>query len=107
MSKKLEWVKEHKKEILVGAGTVIGTAVLITIGVKCSKSSKGKVINDMPKLKEIGRIVDEDIFTELAPSIEETVLNKGLEKVVLERSYDLGDNLSKYVTVTIENVYGD
>ncbi len=43
----------------------------------------------------------------LAPAIEGAVLDKGLEKVILDRSYDLGDNLHKLVTVSIENVYGD
>ena len=116
MNEKLKWVKEHKKEILIGTGTVIGTAVLITIGVKSSRSSKAhkelgeKILdsfNNMPELTGTEKVVDEDIFTSLAPAIEKAVLEKGLEKVTLERAYDMGDNLNKFVTVKIENVYGD
>lgn len=47
---------------------------------------------------------DEGIFTDLAPAIEAAVLNKNLEKVHLDRSYKIGDNLSKNVQVVIENV---
>ena len=47
---------------------------------------------------------DEGIFTDLAPAIEAAVLNKDLENIHLDRSYKIGDNLSKNVKVVIENV---
>ncbi len=97
MKQKLEWVKKHKKELLIGAGTVVSTVALIAIGVKCSKL----------RLNGTGKIVDEDIFTSLAPAIEEAVLDKSLEKIILERTYDMGDNIAKFVTINIENVYGN
>ena len=51
--------------------------------------------------------IDKDIFTELAPTIEEAVLNSGVDKMVLERSYDLDTLTHKLVTVNIEQIYGD
>lgn len=45
--KALDWIKEHKKEILVTTGTIIGVGVLGYFGVKVS----GKIANDyMAKL---------------------------------------------------------
>lgn len=51
--------------------------------------------------------IDEDIFTNLAPEIEEAILNYGLEKYWAERTYELDPVTSKLVTVTIETVNGD
>ena len=66
-----------------------------------------KVTNDSDISDTIYKSIDERLFVELAPAIEEAVLNKGLEKTIIEEAYDLGDNLSKFVSVTVENVYGD
>lgn len=128
MNKKLEWIKEHKKEILIGTGMIVGTAVLIVIGVKRSKSSKSlaedllvfksdtdtrsliDAINSAGELDLTPKVVDEDIFTMLAPAIEQAVLDEGLEKLDLERVYFgilNGGPLSKVVTVKVESVYGD
>lgn len=51
--------------------------------------------------------IDEDIFTSLAPEIEDAVLNYGLEKFWAERVYELDPVTSKTVTVTIDTVNGD
>lgn len=50
---------------------------------------------------------EEHIFTAVAPALYKAVLDKDVEKGVIETAYDLGDNLSKMVTITVENVYGD
>lgn len=39
MKGKIKWLKEHKKEVLIGAGGIIGTTVLITIGVKIKNTA--------------------------------------------------------------------
>lgn len=51
--------------------------------------------------------IDEDIFTNLAPEMEEAILNYGLEKFWAERTYELDPVTSKLVTVSIETINGD
>lgn len=95
----------------VGVVTVIGGTILVITGKRykiLKKDVYKEIIDSLQTEIELPvKSVDEDVFTMLAPAIEGAVLDKGLEKVILDRSYDLGDNLHKLVTVSIENVYGD
>ena len=111
-----EWAKEHKYELSIGAACIVGGGLAI-LGVKSFEStkSKNKVFKSFGE-KKIGaftgmgkrsRYIDEDIFVDLAPKIQTAVLDKDIEKACIEKAYDLGENLSKQVTVMIENVYGD
>lgn len=108
-----EFFKKHERLLqILGAGVVvIGGTVFIIMGkrYKTVKKEAKQILDILQKnTTELPvKSVDEDVFTMLAPAIEESVLDRGLEKVVLDRSYDLGDNLHKLVTVSIENVYGD
>ena len=40
MREKLEWLKEHKEEILIGTGVLVSTTLLIVVGVKSHKAMK-------------------------------------------------------------------
>lgn len=95
----------------VGVVTVIGGTILVITSKRykiLKKDAYKEIIDTLQTEIELPvKSVDEDVFTMLAPAIEGAVLDKGLEKVILDRSYDLGDNLHKLVTVSIENVYGD
>ena len=95
----------------VGVVTVIGGTILVITGKRykiLKKDAYKEIIDTLQTEIELPvKSVDEDVFTMLAPAIEGAVLDKGLEKVILDRSYDLGDNLHTLVTVSIENVYGD
>ena len=95
----------------VGVVTVIGGTILVITGKRykiLKKDAYKEIIDTLQTEIELPvKSVDEDVFTMLAPAIEGAVLDKGLEKVILDRSYDLGDNLHKLVSVSIENVYGD
>ena len=95
----------------VGVVTVIGGTILVITGKRykiLKKDAYKEIIDTLQTEIELPvKSVDEDVFTMLAPAIEGAVFDKGLEKVILDRSYDLGDNLHKLVTVSIENVYGD
>ena len=95
----------------VGVVTVIGGTILVITGKRykiLKKDAYKEIIDTLQTEIELPvKSVDEDVVTMLAPAIEGAVLDKGLEKVILDRSYDLGDNLHKLVTVSIENVYGD
>lgn len=114
LEKVKDFLRNHKNLLLaLGAGAVIvigGTFYVIVSKENKILRKKGKEILDTLQKNTTEspvRSVDEDVFTMLAPAIEEAVLDKGLEKLVLDRSYDLGNNLHKLVTVSIENVYGD
>ena len=107
-----KWVKEHEGT-LIQVGFIFGGAVLTVVGVKIfnAHNSHYSVVK-RPELSEFEKnanLIDEAVFTDLAPNIEKALLNKGVDKVVLERSYGLDEEelLSKFVTVTVENVYGD
>lgn len=60
MRKKLKWLKEHKKEVLITAGVLAGTTMLIVIGVKSRKVCEDAIASnyaiDLEKLpiKELG-----------------------------------------------------
>ena len=108
------FLKKNKfllKVLGVGVVTVIGGTILVITGKRykiLKKDAYKEIIDTLQTEIELPvKSVDEDVFTMLAPAIEGAVLDKGLEKVILDRSYDLGDNLHKLVTVSIENVYGD
>ena len=116
IKKKFEWVKEHKTELLMGSATAIGSVVLIVLGCRVKTMSETYSKNDIFNLGEnlklkghdrLIRDIDEDIFTDLAIKMEGAIIDEDLDKVVIEKAYDLGDNLSKLVTVSIRNVYGD
>lgn len=118
LEKSKKWVKEHK-DVLVGTGLLVGSSVLmIVLGAKGAskllikpKHVPGELGDAVLKGLKEGPLtpheIDELVFTDLAPKIEDAVLEKGLEKMALERTYNLGDNLSKFVTINVENVYGD
>lgn len=51
--------------------------------------------------------IDEDIFVNLAPAIEDAVLQSLVDKAHLEQSYDLDGLTHKLVTVDVETIFGD
>lgn len=111
-SKFLNFVNDHKWEIL---GTIAGTAVgLIFLNrhfkakeraLEIEKEGKDilKVFESLPQRDPLTLKIDEEIFTDLAPEIEEMVLNKGVEKGWISRTYKIGGG-SKLVEVNVEKV---
>ena len=108
-----KYVNEHKVQFVVGGVTVIGIVVGGRFLFKSVKKTNVKVDSNALKkvvdngISEITRKIDEEIFTDLAPEIENYVLDNGIEHAVSERSYDIGDNLFKIVTVTVKQYAGD
>ena len=108
-----DFVQEHKAFVAtLGAGLtlVIGGTVFLITGKKRKSSTKdiAVLLKDSSKaMSKVEKHIDEDIFTSLAPAIEDAIKSKGVENVVLERDYNLGGNLHKFVTVCVENIYGD
>lgn len=117
MRKKLEtkaekakkWVKDHKKELML-AGAIAGSFVLGVIFNECSnkklkKEVEGYTLGDPDKRV---KFIDTDIFTSLAPAIEEAVITDGIDRYSDERSYPVefesGDVRIRKVAVTIEDM---
>ena len=114
-----EFCKEHKAEIIVGGIVIVGAVVGFKVWSK-KLDIKGKKIADALKETatnlphETYRFVDEDIFTNIAPAIEEAVLEEGLDEALFEKfykvSYPLGGdpkngfyNVKKYVKVLVQD----
>ena len=105
-----EFLKDHKKEIImagVGVALIVGG---IIIGKKIVPKGCFKGIsiplNDSSMPIRAAKYIDEEIFTELAPTIEAAVLGPDINTVI-ERSYDVGQGIFKMVTVNIEEFVGD
>ena len=104
------WLDHPCEIIAAGTGAILITTCAI-LGVKYKRGDKAArtVINDLFKkprgARTLTEIVDEQIFTDLAPEIEKAVLDgfhgTGYTKVI-ERTYETGLQLWKNVTVTIE-----
>ena len=123
-NKAIRFLKKHWKKglVILGVATVSGVC-----GYAIFKSFSKPVIDGLVSVSDDIRVfdidwpgieealdegafldkVDEHIFTAVAPALEKAVLDKSVEKKVIETAYDLGDNLNKFVTITVENVYGD
>lgn len=110
--------KVNKKEFLKKHGITIGASIAASAvtGIIMYKifGTNGTVDTDTVLLKRtvsiptpISKKIDEDIFTAIAPAIEEAVLNSGVENFTLERNYDLDGLTHKFVTVNIERIMGD
>lgn len=120
-----EYVKDHKVEIGLTVVTVSSTIGLIILGKKLhSLDTKHKDLdidwdkifrssvdtyskNFSPEIAENMRIIDDQIFTDLAPEIEIYVLDNGIEHAISERTYKLEPTLNKLVRVTVEAIHGD
>lgn len=117
------FVKDHKVEIGLTAVTVASGAGLIILGKKLydidtkhpdidmvdiARSAVSEYAKrfDEPMARNI-KVIDEGIFTDLAPEIESYVIDNGIEHAVSERHYILEPTLRKVVTVKVEAIHGD
>lgn len=107
-----DYIKDHKVEIGLTAVTVVSGIGLIILGRKLYLlDTKHKSFNVPSVTKDVLpdniRIIDEEIFTDLAPEIENLVINSEIEQAIAERSYTLEPTLHKLVTVKIDTIHGD
>lgn len=117
------FIKNHKVEIGLTVVTAASGIGLIILGKKLysidtkhydldMRSIISSAINqyasqfDETMAKNI-KVIDEAIFTDLAPEIESYVIDNGIEHAVSERHYILEPTLSKVVTVNVETIHGD
>lgn len=109
-----EFCKEHEKEINTAkticwvAGSVIVSG-LVYKKLTDKPESNNKVIDAEPSHEteveqkhDYAGEADEAIFCDLAYEIENGVLGMQEEPVTIERDYDISDDFSKNVKVTIE-----
>lgn len=105
------FVEEHKVPIAISSLTVVclivGGRYFIKIRTPKTKAVDSALKAVGTELDEIVRTVNEGIFADLAPEIADYVLDNGINHAVCERSYDIGDNLFKIVTVTVKQYAGD
>lgn len=99
------FIKTYWKEMLMAAGVGIFTGKVIGRAFNGNgKSNKKNLFTNLPHWADQ---IDADIFTDLAPKIEEAILNKEVESAVINTTYDLDDLTQKVVTVTVETINGD
>ncbi len=114
-SKAKKWIREHKKQLAI-AGAVIGSFALGIAYERCTnkklkawheaeKELKGYKLSDPD---ECTKRIDEDIFVNLAPTIEEAVLSSGIDKFYMDRDYPVefesGDTRLRRVSVSVSDM---
>lgn len=87
------WEK-NKKKIIVGTAVVAGLVIAYKFGKKSSAKDVCDKILDAAKetgdaFAESCKAIDKDIFTELAPEIEEAILEEGLDEYLIEKTYEV------------------
>ena len=110
-----DFVKEHKVEIGLTIVTTVSGIGLLILGKKLysidTKHRSFKEFKNVPSftdvLPEFIRKIDEEIFTDLAPEIENLVICDRIENAIVERSFTLEPTLHKLVTVKIDAIHGD
>lgn len=110
------FIKENKTEIIFGTITVVSAVGSVVIYKKLHNvesdfdnidSIAENYYTDKNEVADNLRLIDEKIFTELAPRIEEAIMNDKLENAVIEGCYTLAPVLHKAVTVNVETIHGD
>lgn len=81
-----KFFKEHKTEIVIGAIAAVGVVcAVIAAHDDTAEHEPVKIPDEMPYPKH--DYIDEDIFTDLAPQIEDLVLTEGLDEGYIEKTY--------------------
>ena len=114
-SKAKKWIREHKKQLEI-AGAVIGSFALGIAYERCTnkklkawheaeKELEGYKLSDPD---ECTKRIDEDIFVNLAPTIEDAVLSDGIDEFYIDRDYPVefesGDTRLRRVSVSVSDM---
>lgn len=105
-----KWIREHKKQLVI-AGAVIGSFALGIVYERCA-NKKLKAVHEAEKelegYDECTKRIDEDIFTNLAPTIEDAVLSNGIDEFYMDRDYPVefesGDTRLRRVSVSVKDM---
>jgi len=111
-----EFWDENKAEIVLGTALTVIAGAAFGVVLRDRKihmeAAKGQKILDA--FESTHRFVDEDIFTDLAPQIEDLVLTEGVDEGLIEKVYKVsyplaGDpkngfyDVKKYVKVLVQD----
>jgi len=114
-SKAKKWIREHKKQLVI-AGAVISSFALGIAYERCTnkklkawheaeKELEGYKLSDPD---ECTKRIDEDIFVNLAPTIEDAVLSDGIDEFYIDRDYPVefesGDTRLRRVSVSVKDM---
>lgn len=113
-----EYVKEHKKQILIGVGG--GVALLVGAFLIGKKIGKGnslmfsgqfgdlardiKVTQPIPLPEGVSKIwkqIDEDVYTDIVIQMEEALCDTGIDQFHLDRNWEVADGIVKKLVVEI------
>ena len=114
INKLKKFTEENKTKIklgifvtLVGAEAIVVYLVLKDYNHKLKVGStlcdKLEALSFDPIIKTMDK-VDEDIYTNLAYNLEEAIFSSDVTSYVNERTYELTDDISKVVKVTMETI---
>lgn len=86
--------EENKKELVLsaigfgaGLGTAILTVILLNKITKRNRTSTNSSVENLPEWAALNKKIDEDIFTDLAPAILESVLEDGVDEELFDVTY--------------------
>lgn len=110
-----KWVRKHKKQLAI-AGAIIGSFALGMLYEQCTNKKLKKLHEAEKELEgyalsdsdECTKRIDEDIFTNLAPTIEDAVLSDGIDEFYMDRDYPVefesGDTRLRRVSVSVKDM---
>lgn len=112
--------KINKKIILIGAGGALLVVGGFLIGKKIGKGSVigfsrqlGDVARDIKVMEPIPlpegttklwKEIDEQVFTEIAPMVENTLIDLHIDELHLDRSWEVAEGVTKTLKVTVDTV---
>lgn len=101
MNKKLEWIKEHKKEILIGSLATVGTGVLAYLGIKKIANLNPTIdsLESIMSIGEKGQILDG--VESLSDSILDISLDSGI--TVTEAWKEIDKDGTEFVSLILND----
>ena len=95
-----KWCKDHEVEIVLGTtlGTIVAAGIVIAlkdrripVDTVIEKLDDGSelITKNLPEFYDTHKFVDQDIFTSVAPKLEDFVLNEGLDGGIIETIYEV------------------
>lgn len=101
-----KWIREHKKQLAIAGAFAL--AIVCERCINKHEAEKELESYTLSDPDECTKRIDEDIFTNLAPTIEEAVLSSGIDKFYMDRDYPVefesGDTRLRRVSVSVSDM---
>lgn len=108
----INWVKNHKKQLIIGAGVTV-TAILTVIIVKrCGSSEEvaaeaiASLAGDTPELPDDGIDYDqllEDIYYTEGANMYNAIVDDSIDNYTFDTTYQIGD-IRKKLTINVDKI---